>query len=104
MKKRQFKHKWKTLQDISIKKQKRSSIWKFTSFETLTQIKNLSWSEMCRLQKRRGLSNNRGIRFRSSSRQIRCASQNVAQMNSRRNQELRKWEDKINEEHRRKGH
>lgn len=84
MKRRQFNHKRKTLQDIYIKKQKRSSIWKFTSFETLTQIKNLSWSEMCRLQKKRGLSNNRGIRFRSSSRQIRCASQNVVQMKSRK--------------------
>ena len=104
MKRRQFKHKWRTLQDINIKKQRRSSIWKFTSFETLTQIKNLSWSEMCRLQKKRGLSNNRGIRFRSSNRQIRCASQNVAQMNSQRNQELQKWEGKISEEHRRKGH
>lgn len=104
MKKRQFKHKWRTLQDISIKKQKRSSIWKFTSFETLTQIKNLSWSEMCRLQKKRGLSNNRGIKFRSSNRQIRCASQNVVQMTNRRESELQKWEGKISEEHRRKGH
>lgn len=84
MKYRQFRHKWRTLQDINIKKQKRSSIWKFTSLETLTQIKNLSWSEMNRLQKKRGLSNNRGIKFRSSSRQIRCASQNVVQQISRR--------------------
>lgn len=103
MKRRQFKHKWRTLQDIFTKKQRRSSIWKFTSLETLTQIRNLSWSEMNRLQKKRGLSNNRGIRFRSSNRQIRCASQNVVQMTNRRDRELRKWEDKISEEHRGKG-
>lgn len=103
MKRRQFKHKWRTLQDISIKKQKRSSIWKFTSFKTLTQIRNLSWSEMSRLQKKQKPVTDRGIRFRSAKKLLWYKAQNVSQTERRRKSELQDWENKISKEYRRKG-
>ena len=84
MKRRQFKHKWRTFQDIFTKKQKRSSIWKFTSFETLTQVRNLSWSEMCRLQKKRKPLTDRGIKFRSAKKLLWYKAQNVCQTQRRK--------------------
>ena len=79
MKRRQFKHKMKTIKDIMIKKQKRSSTWKFTSFETLKTTYDLSWSEMCRLQKKRKPVTDRGTRVRSAKKLLWYKAQNVFQ-------------------------
>ena len=84
MKRRQFKHKWRTYQDIIIKKKKRSSIWKFTSLETLTTTKNLSWSEMNRLHKKQKPVTDRGIKFRSSNKLLWYKAQNVYQTTRRK--------------------
>ena len=79
MKRRQFKHKWRTFKDIMIKKQKRSSTWKFTSFETLTTTYDLSWSEMSRLQKKQKPTTDRGVKFRSAKKLLWYKAQNVFQ-------------------------
>lgn len=84
MKRRQFKHKWKTIKDIMVKKQKRSSTWKFTSFETLKTTKNLSWSEMNRLEKKRKPFTDRGVKYRSAKKLFWYKAQNVFQTMRRR--------------------
>ena len=99
MKRRQLKHKYRTLQDIFAKKQKRSSIWKFVSCETFTTAKNLSWSELNRLQKKQKPVTDRGIRFRSNNRYCLCDVQNAVQWTIKMKSELQRWEDKISEEH-----
>lgn len=79
MKRRQFKHKWRTLKDINIKKQKRSSTWKFTSFETLATTYDLSWSEMSRRQKKQKPVTDRGVKFRSAKKLLWYKAQNAFQ-------------------------
>lgn len=85
MKRRQFRHKYKTLKDIMVKKQVRSNVWKFTSFETLQTTKGLSWSEMNRRHKKqRPATERRNVKFRSEHKKLRFSCQNVIQSQSRK--------------------
>ena len=98
MKRRQFKHKMKTLTEVLIKRRKRDRNWRFTDLDTFTYVKDLSWSELCRLQKKQKPVTDRGIKFRSSNRLYQCDIQNSVQWILKMDSELLEWEGKIDEE------